>query len=75
MRIASVKFKRTKDSPWEEGVVVNDGSGPIIDLDGKVIPDDPQIWDYQYTPYLAVEFTGSYDRKGLKGWGRTGSVD
>jgi hypothetical protein len=47
MRIETCQFKRKENSEWEDGVIVNEGDGPIIDMDGKVVPHDPQIWDWR----------------------------
>lgn len=67
LRVETCRFKRTKDTPWEYGVVVNEGAGPIIDMDGKVVPSEPVIWNW--TPVsdslLTVKF-GEPPEKGRK---------
>lgn len=43
MRLAEIWFKRTEQSEWELGVDVNEGSGPLIDRNGKVV--EGPIWN------------------------------
>lgn len=38
LRVESCYFQRKRDAPWEYGIIVNNGDGPIIDMDGKVVP-------------------------------------
>lgn len=37
LRLETCQIKRKKDSPWETMVNVNEGSGPLIDMNGKVV--------------------------------------
>lgn len=37
LRLETVRIKRRKDSAWETMVNVNEGMGPLIDMDGKVV--------------------------------------
>jgi len=37
VRLETCEIKRTKDSEWETMINVNEGSGPLIDMDGKVV--------------------------------------
>lgn len=41
-------FKRTQTSAPEIGILVNDGSGPILDMNGQVVEE---IWNYTQHPY------------------------
>lgn len=45
MRIETVEFQREQDSPIELGVMINEGDGPIIDMDGKMVPEGG-LWHY-----------------------------
>ena len=47
MRIETCRFRRIKDGEWEYGIIIDEGNGPLIDADGKVVPSDPQIWDWR----------------------------
>ena len=31
--------------PWEPGIVINEGDGPIIDMEGKIVP--VPVWDWR----------------------------
>lgn len=48
LHVQTVWFTRSKTSTPEWGVIVNEGSGPIIDMDGKVV--DAPVWDYRTHP-------------------------
>lgn len=37
LRIETVKIKREEHSDWEVMISINEGSGPLIDLDGKIV--------------------------------------
>lgn len=37
LRLETVEIKRTKSSDWETMINVNEGAGPLIDMDGKVV--------------------------------------
>lgn len=45
LRIETIRFRRFEHSPWERGITVNEGSGPIIDMHGHVV--SPPVHDYQ----------------------------
>ena len=44
MRLETVDFKRTKLSPRERGVMVNEGDGPLIDMDGNIVKAPVYNW-------------------------------
>ena len=44
LRIETCEFKRVGSANWEQGVIVNEGNGPIIDLDGKVVQGAIYNW-------------------------------
>lgn len=44
--ISSIEFKRTKESEWEKGLLINDGD--VIYDKGGLIPDKV-LWDYRRT--------------------------
>ncbi len=46
MRIETVRFQRKENSEWEFGIIINEGSGPLIDSKGNVVPVEPQIWKW-----------------------------
>lgn len=46
LRAETIHFKRAKASPMETGILINEGAGPIIDMDGKVVPFDAGIWNW-----------------------------
>lgn len=54
MLIESVMFKRTKDSEWESGIII-DNDKLIVDANAKPVRSKPQIWDYRRTHRLLVE--------------------
>lgn len=43
MRIESVKYQVDKGGPWKRGVIINEGMGPLLDLQGQPVAD---VWDY-----------------------------
>lgn len=47
LTVETVRFKRTERSPWERGLIINYGDGPIIDMHGKVVPDEDGVWDWK----------------------------
>lgn len=42
LRLETVFIKRTETSEWETVINVNEGTGPLIDMDGKIV--DVPIW-------------------------------
>lgn len=48
MNIMACTFKRTARSKSEKGIIVNEGDGPIIDTNGKVVS---AVWNYTTFPY------------------------
>lgn len=49
LTIMAVTFKRTEgQTTGESGILINEGSGPIIDMDGKVV--ESPVWDYRQHP-------------------------
>lgn len=42
LRLETVLIKREKDSAWETMISVNEGDGPLIDMDGRIVPGP--IW-------------------------------
>lgn len=45
MRLETIEFKRGEKAPWETGVLVNEGMGPIIDMNGIVVP--APLWNWR----------------------------
>lgn len=39
MRVDAVRFKRTEDADWEVGVIINEGSGNLLDHEGVVMTE------------------------------------
>lgn len=37
LRLETVRIKRTKNSNWETMININEGTGPLIDMDGKIV--------------------------------------
>ena len=60
--IQSCRFKRTKKSQWESGLLFNEGNNGIIDRFGTPVKD---VWDYKSTPHLAVETPFLSDSQGV----------
>lgn len=52
LRICSTVFQREKDGPEETGISINEGDGPLIDLDGNIVP--VPIWRGRGTSQLRV---------------------
>lgn len=47
LRLETCLFKRKEDDPlWETGVLVAEGDGGILDLEGKIVPE---VWDHHRT--------------------------
>jgi hypothetical protein len=45
--VMAVVFVRIEGGHREDGVIINEGSGPIIDMDGEVVPYPvQQYWLY-----------------------------
>lgn len=42
LRLEMVLIQRTKDAIWETMISINEGDGPLIDMDGKVV--EGPIW-------------------------------
>lgn len=38
LRIETCEIQRIENGPWEKALNVNDGMGPLIDMDGHLIP-------------------------------------
>ncbi len=51
MTIESVEFKRTKNSEWESGIIINRDQ-LIVDKNGKSV--ESIVWDYRRTEKLLV---------------------
>ena len=49
LTIMACRFKRLKTSAWEKGIIINEGEGPLIDEQGKLV-DDP-VWTFNTLPY------------------------
>jgi hypothetical protein len=54
MLIESVMFKRTKDSEWEFGIIINNDQ-LIVDSNAKPVSVRYKLWDYRRTHRLLVE--------------------
>lgn len=52
MRIETCEFKREKDSPWEPGLLFNEGDIGIMDTSGKFVP---KVWTWERECSFAVE--------------------
>lgn len=48
LSIMVVTFKRTETAPQETGVIINEGSGPIIDMEGNVVKTT--VYNYWTSP-------------------------
>lgn len=48
LRIETINFNRKKGGPWEQGVLINGGDGPIIDMKGQAVPPG-EVWDWRQT--------------------------
>lgn len=48
MKIESVIFKRDELADWEDGVMIAEGCGPLIDLAGHVVPAPIWSWHPSY---------------------------
>lgn len=44
MRLEVVSFQRDKSSEIERGVMVDEGNGPLIDMNGHIVP--APIWNW-----------------------------
>lgn len=44
LRIETIVFQRKSGADWEDGIIVNEGTGPIIDMDGQVVPAPVMDW-------------------------------
>lgn len=51
MHLQTIKFKRVQDGPEENGILVNEGFGPILDTKGQVVSE---VWDYRKTYDLVI---------------------
>ena len=51
-RIQSVMFTRTEDAEPEPGLLINEGSGPILDAHLDPVPE---CWDYRTDSLLDLE--------------------
>ena len=49
MHIMAVKFMRMQDSEWEDGIIINNGDGPLIDARGITVPS---VWTW--TPMTSI---------------------
>lgn len=47
LRLETVEIKRTRTSEWETMINVNEGAGPLIDMDGKVVVGP--VWSWRDT--------------------------
>jgi hypothetical protein len=54
MHIQTIEFRREYYSEYERGILINEGHGPIIDKNGKVVTS---VWDYRKTLTLVVDLT------------------
>lgn len=54
MEIQSIVFKRSKNSPEEAGIIINEGSAdsPIIDMLGNVVPAPIWYWAPMHELYV-----------------------
>lgn len=43
LRITEIWFKRSENAEWELGVDIAEGTGPLIDMNGKIVP--APIWN------------------------------
>lgn len=56
MNIVACVFRRTQKSKREQGIIINQGDGPIIDKDGNVVPD---VYSWDSRPFdlcLNIQF-------------------
>jgi hypothetical protein len=53
IRIESITFQRNEHGPFETGLLINEGDGPIIDMDGKVV--EAPIWQWRPNNRLVME--------------------
>lgn len=44
MILKSIHYQVEKNGPWARGVLVNEGSGPILDVQGAEVTE---VWDYR----------------------------
>jgi hypothetical protein len=44
LRVETCEFKRDLSHGWERGIIVNEGSGPIIDMHGQVVKSPIRDW-------------------------------
>lgn len=46
IRVDHCEFLRESSSDWEDGIIVNEGMGPIVDVNGEIVKD---VWNYRVT--------------------------
>jgi len=49
LSVMTCKFmRRHKNSPWEWGIIINEGSGPLIDMKGEIVPSP--VYNFRTCP-------------------------
>lgn len=66
MRIETVEYRLTEKGPWEPGILIDEGNGPLLTLEGKIIKEP--IWDWTpiHIALLTIQNWLPVKRKGKK---------
>ena len=58
MRLETVRYQLEKGGPVYRGILVNEGAGPLLDLQGKAVED---VWDYTKENRWVLDIPEDYD--------------
>lgn len=60
LRIESVVFKRTENSEWEVGIIINEGTGLLLDYAGKPV-DECWNWKRDNRHVMTIENSNPFN--------------